>query len=74
MQNRNRLRDRERTCSCQGGTGGGMDWEFGISTCQVLHKEWINNKVLLHSTKNSIQYSVINHNGKNMKKNVYMYN
>ena len=74
MQKRNRLRDREQTCSCQGGTGGGMDCEFGISRCKVLHIEWINNKVLLHSTRNSIQYSVINQNGKNMKKNVHMYN
>jgi len=74
MQKRNRLRDREQTCSCQGGTGGGMDCEFGISRCKVLRIEWINNMVLLHSTRNSIQYSVINQNGKNMKKNVHMYN
>ena len=26
--------------------------------------EWINNKVLLYSTGNNIQYPVINHNGK----------
>ena len=26
--------------------------------------EWINNKVLLYSTGNYIQYPVINHNGK----------
>ena len=74
MQKRNRLRDREQTCSCQGGTGGGMDCEFGISRCKVLRIELINNMVLLHSTRNSIQYSVINQNGKNMKKNVHMYN
>ena len=74
MQKRNRLRDKEQTCSCQGGTGGGMDCEFGISRCKVLRIEWINNMVLLHSTRNSIQYSVINQNGKNMKKNVHMYN
>ena len=29
-----------------------------------LHIEWVNNKVLLCSTKNYIQYPVINHNGK----------
>ena len=44
--------------------GGGMDWEFGISRCKLLHVEWINNKVLLYSTANDIQYPVINHNGK----------
>ena len=49
---------------CQGGGGGGMSWEFGISRCKLLHVEWINNKVLLYSTGNYIQYPVINHNGK----------
>ena len=41
-----------------------MDWEFGISRCKLLYIEWINNKVLLYSTGNYIQYPVINHNGK----------
>ena len=43
---------------------GGMEWEFRISRCKLLYTEWINNKVLLYSTGNNIQYSVINHNGK----------
>ena len=43
---------------------GGMDWESGISRCKLLYREWINNKVLLCSTGNYIQYSVMNHNGK----------
>ena len=34
---------------------GGME-EFGVSRCRLLHKEWINNEMLL--------YPVINHNGK----------
>ena len=51
------------TCGCQG-AGGGMDWEFGISRCKLLYVEWINNKVILYSTGNYIQYPVINHNGK----------
>ena len=41
-----------------------MKWEFGVSRCKLLHIEWINNKVLLYSTGNCIQYPVINHNGK----------
>ena len=50
---------------CQGGgAGGGMEWEAGVSRCKLLHREWINNKVLLYSTGNNIQYPVINHNGK----------
>ena len=29
----------EQTC-CQGGRGGsGMDWEFGVSRCTLLHLE-----------------------------------
>ena len=54
------------------GVGGGMDWEFGISRCKLLYIEWINNKVLLCSTGNYIQYPVINHNGKEYKKCIYV--
>ena len=42
--------------------------EFGISRCKLLYIGWINNKVLLCSTGNYIQYSVINHNGKEYEK------
>ena len=47
-----------------------MDWEFGISRCKLLHIEWINQKALLYNLGSYIQQPVINHNGKNMKKNV----
>ena len=59
-------RHRDQTCGCQGRGGGGegMDCEFGISRCKLLHIEWINNKVLLYSTGNYIQYPVIKHNEK----------
>ena len=50
-----------------------MGWELGISRCKLLYVGWINNKVLLYSTRNYIQYPVINHNG-HMKRNIYMYN
>ena len=59
------------------GKGGweGMEWEFGVSRCKLLHIEWINNKVLLYSTGNYSQYPLINHNGKEYKKDcIYMYN
>ena len=50
-----------------------MDWEFGISRCKLLHTGWINNKVLLYSTGSSIQYPVINHHGKEYRKEyIYM--
>ena len=41
-----------------------MEWEFGVSRCKLLYIEWINNKILLYSTRNYIQYPVVNHNGK----------
>ena len=56
------------------GQGGGMEWEFGISRCKLVYIEWINNKFLLYSTGNYIQYPVINHNGKEYEKEyIYMY-
>ena len=58
---------REQACGCQGG-GGGMNWEFGVSRCKLVYIGWINNKVLLYSTGNYIQYPMINHNGKELKK------
>ena len=64
-------RHREQTCGCQGRVGwggGGKDWEFGISRCKLVYAGWINNKVLLYSTGDYIQYPVINHNGKEYEK------
>ena len=56
------------------GSGGGMDWEFGISRCKLLYIGWINKMVLLYSIGNYIQYSVINHNGKEYEKEyIYIY-
>ena len=57
------------------GGGRGLDWKFGISRCKLVYIEWLNNKVLLYSTGNYIQYPVINHNGKEYENEcVYMYN
>ena len=36
------------------GSEGGVNWEFGVSRYKLLHIEWINNKVLMHST---VQFS-----------------
>ena len=57
------------------GEGGGerKDWEFGIIRYKLLYIGWINNKVLLYCTGNCIQYPVINHNGKEYEKNIYIY-
>ena len=57
---------------CPGEWGeGGMEWELGVSRCKLLYIEWKNNKVLLYSTGNYIQYPVINHDGKEHKKHIY---
>ena len=42
----------EQTCSCQGGGGGGMEWELGVNRCKLLPVEWINNEILLYSIGN----------------------
>ena len=41
-----------------------MDWEFRISRCKLSYIEWVNNRVLLYSMGNYIQYPVLIHNGK----------
>ena len=69
-------RHREQTYGCRGGGGGGgrgMDWEFGISRCKLLHLEWISHKVLPCNTGNSIQSLGRDHDGRKYeKKNVYI--
>ena len=42
--------------------GSGMDGEFGVSRCKLLHLEWISNEFLLYSTGNYIQSLGIEHN------------
>ena len=41
-----------------------VEWKAGVSRCKLLYTEWINNKVLLYSTENNIQCSMINSNWK----------
>ena len=40
-----------------------MEWEVGVSRCKLLYIKWINNRVILYSTENYIQYPMINYNG-----------
>ena len=65
----------EQIGGCQGGKAWrGLDWELGISRCKLVYIEWINNKVLLYSAENYIQYPVIKHNGKEYEKGyIYIY-
>ena len=51
----------------RGRAGGGLDVEGGIRRRKLLYTRWINNKVLLHSTQNYIQYPGMNHNRKECK-------
>ena len=62
----NRLTDIEDRLAAakEEGVEGGTDWEFGISRCKLVYIRWINNKILLCSTGNYIQYPMINHSGK----------
>ena len=48
----------------QGEGGRGMDREFGVSGCKLLHLERRNNKVLLDRTGKCTQSFVIEHKGR----------
>ena len=58
------LRNRNRFTDIENSLEGRNEWEFGVSRYKLLYIEWINNKILLYSTENCIQYNMINHNGK----------
>ena len=57
IENRLGVADRE-------GRGSGMDWEFEVNKCKLLHLEWISNEVLLYSTGKYIQSLQIDHDGR----------
>ena len=65
MKHKQTHRHRKWTSVCQEGgrSGGGMEWEFGVSRSKLLYIGWIN-KVLVYSKGNYIQYPVINHNAR----------
>ena len=52
------------------GMGKEEGWigSLGVSRCKLLYTGWINNKVLLYSSGNYIQYPVIDYNGKEYEK------
>ena len=62
-------RRREQTCGFQEGVVGmnGMNGEFEIDSCNLLHLEWISNEILLYSIGNSIQSLGIEHDGINIR-------
>ena len=64
--NRNRLMDIENRLVFAKGERGviGMDWDFGVGRCKLLHLEWVDNKVLLYSIGNNIQSLGLEHDRK----------
>ena len=54
----------------------GWSGTLELADVSYYYMEWINNKVLLYSTENYIQYPMINHNGKEYLKKecTYTYN
>ena len=52
----------------QGVVRGCMEKEVGVNRRKPLYTESINNKILLYSTENYIQYPKINNKGREYKK------
>ena len=52
---------------------GGLETEFGIKRYKLLYIGFINNNVLLYSTRKYIQYPMINYNGKEYEKEYTIY-
>ena len=44
-----------------------MDWEFEISICKLVYIRMDKQQGPTYSTRNYIQYPIINHNGKRKK-------
>ena len=58
---------REKTCICQERRGCGREGlSLGFALQTLIHR--MINKFLLYKTRNSIQYPVLNHNGKDYEK------
>ena len=53
--------------------GSGLDGEFGVGRCKLLHLEWISNKTLLYTTGNYSQSPGIEHDRDDMRKRMYIY-
>ena len=64
LQIKNRLTDIENRLV----VANEEECEFGINRGKLLYVGWVNNKVLLYSTGNYIQYPVTNHNEKEYEK------
>ena len=61
----------EQTCGCQG-FGEREGWTGSVGLADENRHVWNGLTARSHSTGNYIQYSVINHNGKEYKNNAYV--
>ena len=52
---------------------GGVDRQFGIQRCKLVYIELTDNKVLIYSSGNYIQYPVINHTYIYIHTHIYIY-
>ena len=74
LLNQNRLTDIENTLIVAE-RGQGVNQEVGVNIYTLLYIKQINNKDLLYSTGNYVQYFVIAYNGKESEKEyICMYN
>ena len=64
MKQIHRCRKKNYITKGWGGDGRGKNWEFGTVRGKLLYIGSINIKALLYSTGKDIQYSMINHMGK----------
>ena len=64
VQNRNTPTNmKNRLVLAKGERGGsGIDRDFRVGRCELLHLEWISNEVLLYNPGNYIQSLGIDHN------------
>ena len=54
------------------GVGAWIEWEVGVSRCKLLYIEWINGKAVLYSIGEYMQCLMINHNGNEYRKKIYI--
>ena len=51
----------------------GPNGEFDVGRCKLFHLKWINNRVLMYSIGNCVQYFGLECDGRQYRKKMYMY-
>ena len=60
-------------CGQGGGGRSGIDGEFRVGRCKILHLEWMSNEVLLHSIGNYVQSLEAEHMEDGMRDILYIF-